>query len=296
MHEYVGVLTASVDLTAAVDLAPDVQLRPLNEAEKTALPNYDWAWVISLLHPNINIEIGDDEIERARSLLVSTHILLRLLQAGGITIPVERLYAHDPDEEQTYTEDVSFVLPYRKPWAEWHYSIGEDRLPGLKRLFTTDWQVLCKNPLFSRFAEAVHRYSELDRWVDFCICLEGCLVPDGGEGEVRNKFSHRAALFFEREVDGDRSKAFKAFGAWYDLRSAILHGQNPLDSRYNNLWNKLDATQQVDRHDWKRLRLLGDEFARKALSFNLFQLMDKTQEDRIRFWQESVLRGDLLIS
>lgn len=84
-----------------------------------------------------------------------------------------------------------------------------------------------------RFNLAFDRGLPEDRIVDLVIAAESLFLSDLGvrdRGELRFRFALRAAKFIEHPVYGER-EVFRVMLRAYDVRSRIVHGSSPEDTK-----------------------------------------------------------------
>jgi Apea-like HEPN len=154
--------------------------------------------------------------------------------------------------------------------GQWPYGgkleLSEDDVPHFLEL----WHLLeagAANFPFSihRFNLAFDRGLIADRIVDLVIAAEALLLSDTGNaqyrGELRYRFALRAAKFIDHPNYGEYD-IFCVMRRAYDVRSAIVHGGSPSDTRLPgdlsaSLLTFIDAIEELVR--------LG---LRKALSMN----------------------------
>jgi hypothetical protein len=163
----------------------------------------------------------------------------------------------------------------------WRHYIHWARIPPPKYLLKQEEEELLRS-FWKEFGEinlsnfAVYRFhlSDIrpylrDRFVDCVESLEYLLVPDSGEGEIRYKFSTRGALTLATAED--RNSAFKDLRDSYDLRSAIVHGNDREEARLlgTSQWEeKIDIVKRYDREAIKyffRSGCLDDSESRREL-------------------------------
>ena len=124
-------------------------------------------------------------------------------------------------------------------------------------------------PVVSRLATAVTRKGRFaldDQILDVAMALER--MYGLSQGEISFKLKMRAACFLESTIDG-RSKVFETVKTLYDLRSAIVHGNN----------KKQGTTKQREE-----TFQLGFGIARKTL-------LKLIQEGTPKDWNQVVIAG-----
>jgi hypothetical protein len=93
-----------------------------------------------------------------------------------------------------------------------------------------------ENFALDRFLEADYRLNPKDCITDYVEALEFLLVPDSNGGEISFKFRSRGALIIGRNESATaKKKIFEDFKHAYDIRSAIVHGD---ENRIKNLGKK----------------------------------------------------------
>lgn len=122
--------------------------------------------------------------------------------------------------------------------GQWPYGgkaeLSEDEVPNFLEL----WRLLEEGA--GRFAFSVHRFNLAfdrgllaDRIVDLVIAAEALFLGDLDEkyrGELRFRFALRAAKFIEHPSYGEHD-IFRLMRQAYDVRSAIVHGRSPSETR-----------------------------------------------------------------
>jgi len=144
--------------------------------------------------------------------------------------------------------------------GQWPYGgrfeLSEGEVPQLLEL----WHLL-EGGGAARFRFSIHRFNLAferglldDRIVDLVIAAESLLLSDlgsGDRGEHRFRVALRAAKFIEHPSYGERD-VFRVMRRAYDVRSAIVHGGSPEDTRLPDnqsadLRTFIDAVEDVVR-------------------------------------------------
>ena len=95
------------------------------------------------------------------------------------------------------------------------------------------WRGYSSKPVRSRrfLVNAIHRFATAmekdipeERLIDLMIAAESLFLNDEKyQGELRYRFSHRIALFHQKQKV-ERKRLFNVLKGIYDIRSQILHG------------------------------------------------------------------------
>jgi hypothetical protein len=76
-----------------------------------------------------------------------------------------------------------------------------------------------------RFDYAQERQRLEDRLVDYMVAFEALFFKEGEAGEFRHKLAVRTARLLRHSLD-NRQTVAKEMGRFYQLRSAVVHGEN----------------------------------------------------------------------
>jgi hypothetical protein len=152
-------------------------------------------------------------------------------------------------------------------WPYGNYVLSEDEVPRFIEL----WQLMEEGS--ARLSFSIHRFNLAfdrgllpDRIVDLVIAAEALFLSDLGirdRGELRYRFSLRAAKFIEHPIYGER-EIFHVMRGAYDARSAVVHGGSPEDTKLPNneaatLPQFIDAVEELVRLGLRKgLSLKGD--------------------------------------
>ena len=204
---------------------------------------------------------------------------LRILKHGRVRATGYATWTDSP----LFLGGLSFRVLGQWPYGG-DYDLAESEVPELREL----WQLLVSAG--RRFGFSIHRFSRafdrgllVDRIVDLVIAAESLFLGDSGakdRGELRFRFALRAAKFIE-DLPYDELETFRVMRRAYDVRSTVVHGGVPDDTR---LPDNDSATLQIFTDAIEELVRLA---LRKALSMN-------ESGDRLRqsaYWDSLVLSG-----
>ncbi len=299
---YVGLLR-NVVIHRPPTLPAGYEIRNADELEQAIFPCESTDWVFAV-HENTTPPVGAEEDvwydDRLRLLMRAVHLVLRTSGEGGVTIPAE-LVLYPLKDNPGFLGLYRVPLSYRVPWGkEDRIDVGAYEFTNLVEgrliqfLSTAKWQPNAwdeLDPLF-RFADAIYRYYDKDRFVDYYLCMEALIVPEGSDakGGLGSAFRRRGARFFA-SVDGEgvplanphifESAYQDALRLLYKLRCSVLHGDTKKAQRkcLKNL--HLDLKPE----SWTILAQISETYTRRLLRF--FLRNAKIQmSSRTKFWRQ----------
>jgi hypothetical protein len=127
--------------------------------------------------------------------------------------------------------------PQYRVLRQWPFSGKYELSAGEVPQFLEFWHLLEEGA--ARFDFSIHRFNlafdrtlRADRIVDLVIAAESLLLRDlpVDHGEIRFRFALRAAKFIEHPTFGEHD-VYRLMRQAYDVRSAIVHGGSPDDTR-----------------------------------------------------------------
>jgi len=145
--------------------------------------------------------------------------------------------------------------------GQWPYGRGFELSEGEASQLLELWRLLEEEGGAARFRFSIHRFNLAfdrtlldDRIVDLVIAAESLFLGDlgpGDRGEHRFRVALRAAKFIGHPSYSDR-EVFRVMRRAYDVRSAIVHGGSPEDTRLPDnqsadLGSFIDAVEDVVR-------------------------------------------------
>ena len=95
-----------------------------------------------------------------------------------------------------------------------------------------------------RFGAANEQNNKIDEVTDYVIALESLLVPDGKDGGVTSKLTHRVTTMLGSS-DNEMSKILRFIPFAYDIRSGNVHGD--VDRSQQNNMSLDDASKRMER-------------------------------------------------
>jgi len=140
-------------------------------------------------------------------------------------------------------------LPHYTYWIDPHrgapiYRLSSDEETQFCSFWKNYAEINAENFAVYRFNLADYEPFSSDRFVNYIESLEYLLVPDSSEGEIRFKFSMRGAILLGKTV-GEREGILDLFKAAYDLRSAIVHGNNEKITKLKGKRTWEDVTKPI---------------------------------------------------
>lgn len=308
---YVGLLDHVVILVPPV-LPKGFVIRHPDDIEQAALSCGSHAWVLAItdiLTAPEDSEEGNWFQDRLRRLMRAAHLALRTAGVGGVSITAELvLYESRDKHDGVHWRNV--CLRYRTPWGDsgradvgpFHFDTSVER--RLTQYFSSStwqpdkWDQL--DPLF-RFADAIYRYYDKDRFVDYYLCMEALIVPEGSkapkvkgvhDGRLGNAFCHRAARFIALVDDEGcslvdphpcESDYQDVLRRLYALRCSILHGDTKASQK--SCLKKLDL--ELEPSSWTALAQMMETYTRRLVRFFL-NPANVDVDQRKKYWQDTV--------
>lgn len=305
---YLGVLKYA-EIGEPIRLTPTAEIRRLTETELRELAEVrdpgiearfpkgeEWAMAITLPRDDPrHTELAErtwgepqymQYYNALRDLMWAIHVVLRVCGSGGIAVPYEMV--HFPIPGGHFHKPVP--VRYRVPWGiEKPYVLTQSVAEKIARLIRDPFdpeEIITIDP-FTRFADAIYRHYERDRWVDYIMCMEGILVPKEARRKTANRFRQRGVLALAQNRN-EKKLLRNRLGKWYGLRSAIVHGRGRAEQE--RFLHKLNLT--YDDKSWTSLARQAEMYARDLLYLSLSgELTDADRRED--FWQRSQRAGKL---
>ncbi|MHC1592740.1 MAG: hypothetical protein ACXQT1_01510, partial [Methermicoccaceae archaeon] len=132
-----------------------------------------------------------------------------------------------------------------------------------------------------RFNDAYSRMKDEDRLVDYIIVLESLLLSGGEMSEMSYRLGLRAAHLLAKSAE-DRERIFETVKAAYDLRSRVVHGNEP--------------TKKVkigkEEYALKDVVPLVEDVSRRVLTYFCKNYPHTKNKDSIEEIDRRILRGE----